>query len=70
MSKPFTSDPSIPSLLVISKVRGGKPDALNAGINLCRSPYFCNIDADCLLERDCLAAADGPGRQLRRLQPW
>jgi len=35
-------------------VRGGKPDALNAGINLCRSPYFCTLDADCLLERDAL----------------
>ena len=47
-------NPAIPNLLVISKVRGGKPDALNAGINLCRSPYFCNLDADCLLERDAL----------------
>jgi cellulose synthase/poly-beta-1,6-N-acetylglucosamine synthase-like glycosyltransferase len=47
-------NPSIPNLLVVSKVRGGKPDALNAGINLCRSPYFCNLDADCLLERDAL----------------
>jgi cellulose synthase/poly-beta-1,6-N-acetylglucosamine synthase-like glycosyltransferase len=46
--------PMIPNLLVVSKVRGGKPDALNAGINLCRSPYFCNLDADCLLERDAL----------------
>ncbi len=47
-------NPAIPRLLVVSKVRGGKPDALNAGINLCRSPYFCNIDADSLLERDSL----------------
>src|SRR5208282_582051 len=44
-------NPAIPNLLVVSKVRGGKPDALNVGINLCRSPYFCNLDADCLLER-------------------
>ena len=43
-------NPAIPNLLVVSKVRGGKPDALNAGINLCRTPYFCNLDADCLLE--------------------
>ena len=43
-----------PILLVVSKVRGGKSDALNAGINLCRTPYFCNLDADCLLERDAL----------------
>jgi cellulose synthase/poly-beta-1,6-N-acetylglucosamine synthase-like glycosyltransferase len=47
-------NPLIPNLLVVSKVRGGKPDALNAGINLCRSPYFGNLDADCLLERDAL----------------
>jgi cellulose synthase/poly-beta-1,6-N-acetylglucosamine synthase-like glycosyltransferase len=47
-------NPAIPNLLVVSKIRGGKPDALNAGINLCRSPYFCNLDADCLLERDAL----------------
>jgi cellulose synthase/poly-beta-1,6-N-acetylglucosamine synthase-like glycosyltransferase len=47
-------NPSIPRLLVVSKVRGGKPDALNAGVNLCRSPYFCNVDADSLLERDSL----------------
>jgi cellulose synthase/poly-beta-1,6-N-acetylglucosamine synthase-like glycosyltransferase len=50
----FYMNPEIPNLLVVSKVRGGKPDALNAGINLCRSPYFCNLDADCLLERDAL----------------
>jgi cellulose synthase/poly-beta-1,6-N-acetylglucosamine synthase-like glycosyltransferase len=50
----FYLNPEIPNLLVVSKVRGGKPDALNAGINLCRSPYFCNLDADCLLERDAL----------------
>ena len=47
-------NPKIPHLLVVSKVRGGKPDALNAGINLCPTPYFCNLDADCLLERDAL----------------
>lgn len=47
-------NPTLPNLLVISKVRGGKPDALNAGINLCRSSYFCNLDADCLIEHDAL----------------
>jgi cellulose synthase/poly-beta-1,6-N-acetylglucosamine synthase-like glycosyltransferase len=50
----FYINTEIPNLLVVSKVRGGKPDALNAGINLCRSPYFCNLDADCLLDRDAL----------------
>jgi len=43
-----------PHLLVVSKERGGKPDALNAGINQCRTPYFCTLDADCVLERNAL----------------
>jgi len=50
----FYVNPEIPNLVVATKGRGGKPDAINAGINLCRSPYFCNLDADCLLERDAL----------------
>jgi cellulose synthase/poly-beta-1,6-N-acetylglucosamine synthase-like glycosyltransferase len=47
-------NPRIPNLLVVSKENGGKPDALNVGINVCRTPYFCTLDADCLLERDAL----------------
>lgn len=43
------------SLWVIDKENGGKADALNAGINHCRTPYFCSMDADTLLERDALA---------------
>ncbi len=50
----FYLNPQIPNLLVISKENGGKPDALNAGINCCRTPYFCTLDSDCLLERDAL----------------
>ena len=50
----FYLNPRIPNLLVISKENGGKPDALNVGINICRTPYFCTLDADCLLERDAL----------------
>jgi cellulose synthase/poly-beta-1,6-N-acetylglucosamine synthase-like glycosyltransferase len=50
----FYTSPQIPNLLVASKRRGGKPDALNAGINLSHSPYFCSLDADCLLEPDAL----------------
>lgn len=41
-------------LWVIDKENGGKADALNAGINFCRTALFCAIDADCLLERDAL----------------
>ena len=44
----------ITNLTVISKRNGGKPDALNSGLNLCRTPYFCTLDADCILERDAL----------------
>ena len=50
----FYHNPHIPSLTVVSKPNGGKPDALNVGINVSRSPYFCTIDADCVLEKDSL----------------
>jgi cellulose synthase/poly-beta-1,6-N-acetylglucosamine synthase-like glycosyltransferase len=50
----FYLSPRVPNLLVISKDNGGKPDALNVGINMCRTPYFCTLDSDCLLERDAL----------------
>ena len=53
-ARSFYSNPHIPHLLVVHKERGGKPDALNTGINLCRTPYFCCLDADCILEREAL----------------
>jgi cellulose synthase/poly-beta-1,6-N-acetylglucosamine synthase-like glycosyltransferase len=43
-----------PNLWVIDKANGGKADALNAGLNYCRSPLFCAMDADSLLEPDAL----------------
>jgi cellulose synthase/poly-beta-1,6-N-acetylglucosamine synthase-like glycosyltransferase len=46
--------PDTPRLLVIDKHNGGKADAMNAGINLARSPLVCVIDADTLLESDAL----------------
>lgn len=39
-------------LIIIDKENGGKADALNAGINVSKYPYFGSIDADTLLERD------------------
>ena len=50
----FYHNPHIPHLTVVSKPNGGKPDALNVGLNMARSPYICTIDADCVLERDAL----------------
>ena len=50
----FYMNPDLPNLLVVSKENGGKPDALNVGINVCRTPYFCTLDSDSILERDAL----------------
>jgi cellulose synthase/poly-beta-1,6-N-acetylglucosamine synthase-like glycosyltransferase len=43
-----------PDLWVVDKENGGKADALNAGLNYCRTPLFCAMDADSLLERDAV----------------
>ncbi len=42
------------NLAVVDKVKGGKADALNAGINLSRYPLFCSIDADSIIEDNAL----------------
>lgn len=52
--KGFYTSPEYPNLTVIDKSKTGKPDSLNVGINVCRSPYFCTVDADTVLERDAL----------------
>jgi cellulose synthase/poly-beta-1,6-N-acetylglucosamine synthase-like glycosyltransferase len=43
-----------PNLYVIDKEKGGKADALNAGVNFARYRYVCNTDADTMFERDAL----------------
>lgn len=48
------------NLWVIDKANGGKSDALNAGLNIARSPLFCTIDADSILEPDALLRASRP----------
>jgi len=45
---------SRPRLKVVDKENGGKADALNAGINICRYPLFTAIDADSILEKSSL----------------
>ncbi len=52
--KGFYYNLETPNLLVVDKEWGGKADALNCGINISRSPYFCSVDADSLLEKDAL----------------
>jgi cellulose synthase/poly-beta-1,6-N-acetylglucosamine synthase-like glycosyltransferase len=52
--KGFYYTSRIPNLLVVDKENGGKADAINCGINVCKSPYVCVQDADSILERDAL----------------
>ena len=56
----FYHNPMRPELIVMSKENGGKPDALNVGINMARSPYFCTVDADSIIERDALLRLMAP----------
>ncbi len=42
-------------LTVVDKENGGtKADAVNAGLNVARYPYFVNTDVDCILTRDAI----------------
>jgi cellulose synthase/poly-beta-1,6-N-acetylglucosamine synthase-like glycosyltransferase len=49
-----------PNLWLLDKENGGKADAINAGLEYCRTPLFCVIDADSLLERDALIRVTRP----------
>lgn len=49
-----------PSLLFIDKENGKKADAINVGLTCVRTPLFCVIDADSLLEPTALLKAVRP----------
>ncbi len=49
-----------PDLLFLDKKNGKKADAINAGITCVRTPLFCVIDADSLLESGALLKAVRP----------
>lgn len=49
-----------PDLLFIDKENGKKADAINTGITCVRTPLFCVIDADSLLEPNALLKAVRP----------
>lgn len=46
--------PEYKNLLVVDKENGGKSDALNVGLNVCRSELVACIDVDCILEEDSM----------------
>lgn len=54
------ASPRSDRLFVVDKSNGGKADAQNAGINVCRAPIFCVIDGDSILEPDALLRAVQP----------
>jgi len=49
-----------PNLLFLDKENGKKADAINAGLTCVRTPLFCVIDADSLLDPDALLKAIRP----------
>jgi biofilm PGA synthesis N-glycosyltransferase PgaC len=51
---------ALAKLVVVDKENGGKADALNAGINVCRSDLFMAMDVDSLIDRDAILKLVSP----------
>lgn len=47
-------------IILVDKENGGKSDALNMGINICRYPLFICVDADSALQHDSLKKIVAP----------
>ena len=47
-------NPALDKLLIVDKKNGGKADALNAGINICRGDLFLAMDVDSLIDREAI----------------
>ena len=62
----FYHNPDRRELIVLKVAHGGKSHALNSGINVARSPYFCTVDADSIIERDALLRLMSPVLQTSR----
>ena len=46
--------PEHPRLVVVDKIKGQRPDAINAAVNFASHPLICVTDADCVFEDDTL----------------
>jgi biofilm PGA synthesis N-glycosyltransferase PgaC len=53
-------NPVYKKLIVVDKLKGGKADALNVGINISKNDYLVSIDVDCVLEQDALLKLSKP----------
>ncbi len=50
-----STDPKYSNFTVVDKVNGGtKADAINAGLNVVKYPYFINTDVDCILSENAI----------------
>ena len=46
-----SENPEYGKLVVVDKISGGrKSDSANAGVNVCKTDFFVNTDADCIVE--------------------